>query len=630
MKNINRNFELAYESFLNHDYVKVIELLREIPENVLTETEDKVAVWEMLAHSYYETMDEKSVDYYKKLAGLYESLKDDSQHFTNLVRVLEKLAELHDDEEHFKTGLKYYDKLIKLIESNEDLDKQIKEEMIVKIGMKAAVVSEENNYIYGAKKYYKKITDSARFSANPEVKRIQIQAHYQLGNIFIEESKMFDAIRNFKKVIKIKDEYNIPLNPGFLAATYNNLAISSKIEFYFTDAVKYFKESLKYYLQLAKENPEEYLPFVGLTYNNLGNTYVEKFDVRDEIDTFGVSSFSGFGILSAQRTEGPQKMLQVLDKEEGVTFYKKALDVFQKLYEKHPEQYEHYLGTVKHNLGIIHDELERYDEAIKWYEEALKIRERLAKKSPEIFTPDKLVTLLNLVTLYQNLFEQSGNTELLNKAKKYFEQAEKEVMNLDDSLPVFQTMKSETAYFKDYFNKVNEEYINVVKYKNKKNSSKEVINETLDVNKKILHQCEIIGLLEDLHHKYPENEFIKNELSVEYTNIFWFYLRLGKMDEAGKIKEKYFNMTENISKEMLINLAHMKYMEGKIEEAEKDYIDIIKKDNITKNETINLIKNDLQLLHLEGLIEKPFEIVSKLDILNKTDNGIPGIGNFIY
>ena len=615
MKNINRNFELAYESFLNHDYVKVIELLREIPENVLTETEDKVAVWEMLAHSYYETMDEKSVDYYKKLAGLYESLKDDSQHFTNLVRVLEKLAELHDDEEQFKTGLKYYDKLIKLFESNEDLDKQIKEEMIVKTAMKAAVVSEENNYIYGAKKYYKKITDAARFSDNPEVKRIQIQAHYQLGNIFIEESKMFDAIRNFKKVIKIKDEYNIPLNPGFLAATYNNLAIASKIEFYFTDAVKYFKESLKYYLQLAKENPEEYLPFVGLTYNNLGNTYVEKFDVRDEIDTFGVSSFSGFGILSAQRTEGPQRMLQVLDKEEGVAFYKKALEVFQKLYEKHPEQYEHYLGTVKHNLGIIHDELERYDEAVKWYEEALEIREKLANKNPDFFMPDLAITLLNLVTLYQGLFESTGKKTYLDRARSYFEAVKPVIDRLNPNLPVIESMKSEKDYFENYFNNVTGEYIDLVNYKVNKKEWQKLRDETLDIDEKINYQNRIVGKLLDLIKKYQKNKTIRNELAVEYTNLFWFYLLKKDLKEARKIKIDYDKIAGQLSKEMRINMAHYHLLDGNEKEAETEYKQILWDYSETRNEIFNTIKNDLFILFRYGVIDNPSSLVGRLEMV---------------
>ena len=615
MKNINRNFELAYESFLNHDYVKVIELLREIPENVLAETEDKVAVWEMLAHSYYETMDEKAVDYYKKLAELYESLKDDLQHFTNLVRVLENLAELHDDEDHFKTGLKYYDKLIKLFERNEDLDKQIKEEMIVKTAMKAADVSEENNYIYGAKKYYKKIMDVARFSGNPEVKRIQIQAHYQLGNIFIEESKMFDAIRNFKKVIKIKDEYNIPLNPGFLAATYNNLAIASKIEFYFTDAVKYFKESLKYYLQLAKENPEEYLPFVGLTYNNLGNTYVEKFDVRDEIDTFGVSSFSGFGILSAQRTEGPQKMLQVLDKEEGVAFYKKALDVFQKLYEKYPEQYEHYLGTVKHNLGIIHDELERYDEAVKWYEEALEIREKLANKNPDFFMPDLAVTLLNLVTLYQGLFESTGKKTYLDRARSYFESVKPVIDRLNPNLPVIVSMKSEKDYFENYFNNVTGEYIDLVNYKVNKKEWQKLRDETLDIDEKLNYQNRIVGKLLDLKKKYPKNKTIRNELAVEYTNLFWFYLLKKDLKEARKIKIDYDKIAGQLSKEMRINMAHYRLLDGNEKEAETEYKQILWDYSEARNEIFNTIKNDLFILFRYGVIDNPSSLIGRLEMV---------------
>ncbi len=630
MRQFDELIENAFDHFQNQNYSRVLEILNQIPEEDLDDMEDKIAVWEMKANSLYEMGKEsKSVTYFEKLENLYEGYSSNTDYLPAYFRALETLAglyALHD----YKRALQYYEKLIKVLEQNEYVDADAQTELMVGLYMKAALLSETNRYIFGAKKYYKKLIGIADNSESQQVKMHQVRAHYQLGNIFIDENKMFDAIKHLNKVIQIKNENDLPLEPSFMAAAYNNLAIASKTEFYFTDAVKYFKKALGYYMPLAQENPEEFLPFVAMTYNNLGNTYVEKFDVRDEIDTYGVSSFSGFGILSAQRTEGPERRLQILDKEEGITYYTKALNLFRKLEEFFPGQYTHYVGTIMHNLGIIHDELERYEKAEEWYLKALEIREKLANQNPDFFLADKAVTLLNLVTLYQGKFESTGKQSYLNKARNYFNKVKPVIDHLEGELPVIDSMKSEKEYFETYFNKITPEFIDIINYKVNKKKWQSLRDETLDIDEKLTYQNQILDHILELKEKYPANKTLVKELPVEYTNLFWFYLQKADLDNARKIKRDYDQIGVPISKEMQINLAHYNLLEGKPDRAESEYKRILADYPETRNEIFITIKNDLFVLFRNGVIENPSSLVGRLEMAKKQGENDWNIGGITY
>ena len=466
---------------------------------------------------------------------------------------------------------------------------------------------------YDAKRFYKKLIGKFSRSSSVEIMKILAEAYFELGNIFNDENKSYDALKNYKKVVRLYEDENLELPSLWMATVYNNLAIVSKTEYYFTDAVKYFKKALKIYKELENQHPGDFLPYLAMTYNLMGNTYVEKFDVRDEIDTFGVSGFSGFGILSADRIRSPERMIQRLNKDEGVRFYLKALEIFERLSSSKPDEYLHYVATVQHNLGIIHDELERYDQAVQWYEKAKKLREQLVRKNPGIFSADLAVTLMNLVTLYQNRFEQKGKLDDLQKSEAYFREAMKIIPRLGNELPVLESLKSEAKYYEAYFQMANEEYVDTLQAKLFKKSVESNMDETSDAHEKLKRQQPLVEKLEALHGRYPHNKELKSMLLQTYVNRIWYLLKVGLIAEAGKLIKIYDNFQPQGSRELEINRAHWEWIRGNEQHARKLYARLIEQDEKTSHEVLQTIKNDLYILASQGIVTDPSGLIKQLE-----------------
>ena len=139
----------------------------------------------------------------------------------------------------------------------------------------------------------------------------------------------------------------------------------------FEKARHHYKKALQTLRELAKQNPEEYLPKVATSLNNLGN------------------------LLSI--TNDFKQLKQAQD------YYEKALQIHRELAKKNPEAYLPDVAASLNNLGNLLSITNDLKQAQDYYEEALQIRRELMEKNPEAYEPDVAMILQNLTILYLGL-----------------------------------------------------------------------------------------------------------------------------------------------------------------------------------------------------------------------------------
>lgn len=124
----------------------------------------------------------------------------------------------------------------------------------------------------------------------------------------------------------------------------------------FEKARCHYEEALQALRELAKQNPEEYLPKVATSLNNLGN------------------------LLSI--TNDFKQLKQAQD------YYEEALQIRRELMEKNPEAYEPDVAMTLQNLTILYLGLGKKEDAEKAYLEAHDIYQKLANRHPRAYEID--------------------------------------------------------------------------------------------------------------------------------------------------------------------------------------------------------------------------------------------------
>src|SRR5438552_3916935 len=140
---------------------------------------------------------------------------------------------------------------------------------------------------------------------------------------------------------------------GKIAMTRNNLAMLDADQNRPEAARKGFEEALKICRELAKNNPDAYLPDVAMTLNNLA--------ALDRVQNRPEEARKGF---------------------------EEALEIYRQLAKKNPDAYLPEVARTLNNLAVLDVDQNRRKEARKGLEEALEIYERFGKRNPERFQSD--------------------------------------------------------------------------------------------------------------------------------------------------------------------------------------------------------------------------------------------------
>ena len=552
---------------------------------------------------------DKAEEYFEKSLGFHNNLSEEKAGnlSVNKATILNNLGAIFMNKDLKKT-IKYHKEALKIFlvafEANP-------ETYSIHLGNTHYSLAEgyyKKEGFFLAKKHFKeavKIYESIK-EENKTLAVLKGNAFYNLGNIYTDENNVYDARTNYLKAFKLFSvlaEENPRAYRPILAATLNNLGVTAKSMYVYSDAIKYYEKALEQYELLLDLNKEFFLPFYAGTLNSLGVIYTEQHEVKDEYDSGGLSGFSGFGALSADNTIDENKIqLENERKEKALTYYKKAAEVYNELSEKEPETYTHYLATVLHNLGVLNDDKKDYENAKTYYKQALDIRKFLAEKQPEAFNLDVCATLLNMVTMFQNLLESTGEMEYKTKALNTLKEIETRLNGYSDKLPVVLSMKSDTQYFTQYFNKIDQEYLEVLNAFTKVDLYSEEIKSSISPVVKLKFQKEILNLLYSLYLKYPNNEQLQTELLTVYIDYSWFALRNNDVAIAEKAIENGFKLNED-SLALKANKAHLLLLKNDLDAAKEIYLSL---KELSKNEQENfkkMLETDLTVLQKDGVLK---------------------------
>lgn len=183
------------------------------------------------------------------------------------------------------------------------------------------------------------------------------------------------------------------------------LGILDAMEDYLTLSVQWYMQEKLYHLalaqrrQLARTDPQEYMPDLAMTLNNMAEL-----------------------MRKTRNFNGAEPHLQ------------EALEIYRRLSRSQPDVYMPALATTLNNMGILLRDMDCPDEALKHHEEALDIRRKLVQASPNIHMPGLAITLGNMGMLLNDMGHH-------DKALKHYQEALETVRRLFVRYPAVYTLK---------------------------------------------------------------------------------------------------------------------------------------------------------------------------------------------
>jgi len=576
--------------------------------------EQKIDTFNTIGRLYLYLNDEKNAfEYFKKSLDVHNSLDEKKQELlqANKATILNNLGVLIV-KDNPKTAMKFHKEALELFKNydnnntNQNLDVHI-----ANTHYSYADSAYAKGDYYMAKKQFKEVISAYEKLKDNEISEpIIANAHYNLGNIYLDEDNVYDARNNYVKALKkfrTLTEKQPEAYRSLVAATFNNLAVTAKTMYKYNDAITYYENALKEYEILKDQDKTTFLPFYAATLNSIGIIYAEQHEVKDDYDSFGLTGFSGFGTLSTDNSIDSKVKKDKIDKirkEKALEYYKKAIDVYNKLVQKEPELYSHYLATAHHNLGVLYDTKSDFKNAEDSFEKALFIRRDLANKHPKEFNLDVCVTLFNIVTMYQNLLEQTVNIGFKDASLKILNEIEKRMkLYSNEKKPIIEGMRSDLEYFKDYFTTINNEYLDLFDAIVKENAVIEEINETSNPEEKLSMQKHVVNLYYTLAEKYPDNPRLKEVLLNSYIKYTWFALRSDKASIAEKAIATGYKINSK-SNYLKANEALLCLLKNNIPKFKKLYNEIKDIENEDKKTFKEVLKNDLIVLKRDGVIKE--------------------------
>ncbi len=606
MKQLKEIIELANQHMHSQQYDKAVETLNDAL-NLTDEPLIKIDILNALGRLYLkmEKLDHAEQSFVQSIQ-LHESLEIVNPQLKQNAAVTYNNLGIIYLQKNPKEALKYHKKALKVFQ--EALEDNADEKILYTLFSAAEAASKAKNK-FETKKHYKELIKLLSFKKNKNENLLALEAfsNYSLGNIFVDENNMHDANKHFVNAIKI---YKNLLENGqenfrpLLASCYNNLAVTAKLMYRYDDAIKNYEKALEHYIVLQKQNPELFKPFYAETLNNLGIVWAEQEDVNDDYDSYGLSSFSGFGVLSAknifEQTTQESKIAKEDRIQKALEYFEKSLATYNELALNNPEAYAHYIATVIFNIANAYDNIQNYHKAEEYYLQAYKIRKSLAEKEPEIFGLDVAVTLMNLITLYQTLLEKELDLDYKEKALNFLKQVKQYIKPHIEKNPeknVIKTMVSEIQYFHDFFENIDESYPEIRKKLREIQQLTDKRDETINLQEKISINENILQTLHNLQEKYPENETIRNELIKYYGDQSWIAARnqdFDRMKNAHDFLKKYTPDNKIVE----INEAHYGLFTKTHEKAIETFRKIMEKQEDTVSfakqlqEDFLILKND--------------------------------------
>lgn len=260
-----------------------------------------------------------------------------------------------------------------------------------------------------------------------------------LANLKQTKNELNNAESNYLEALKIRRQLAKKNPDAFLpdvATTLNNLAVLQKNRNQLKKAETHYDEALKIYRKLAQKNPQAYTGTLALAINNLGLLYTIKteFKKAENYHNEALKTYQKLAkknpdayILYVANTFGNLGFLYATKNElnKAEIHYQKSLKIHQKLAKKNPDTYEVHVATTLNNLGLVYATKTELKKAETHYNEALNIYQKLAKKNPDAYDLAVARSNINIgILFYEKYKRNTTKKELKTKGLTLLQNAE--------------------------------------------------------------------------------------------------------------------------------------------------------------------------------------------------------------
>ena len=203
--------------------------------------------------------------------------------------------------------------------------------------------------------------------------------------------------------------------------------------------------------------------------------------------------------------------------EKAEEYYKKAIELYEKLVVANPDRFEPDLALSYNNIGVFYKNRGNTDNADEYYRKAIELREKLAGENPDRYNPDLAESYNNA----GNLCQHQGNP---GKAEEYY----KKVIGLYEKL----AEKNPDGF--DHYLAMSYHNVSVF-YKKQGNPGK--VEECYRVAR---------GIFEKLAKDNPDR--FTPELATHYNDSGDFYKYNRQPDKAEEYYKKAIELREKLAK----------------------------------------------------------------------------------
>jgi tetratricopeptide (TPR) repeat protein/nucleoside phosphorylase len=212
-----------------------------------------------------------------------------------------------------------------------------------------------------------------------------------------------EAVEHYRELARVQPDAFLPNLAGSLSNLGNRLSDLGRRE----EALAAAREAVEHYRELAQVQPDAFLPGLATSLTNLGARLSElgrreealaaareAVEIRRELVRVRPDAF--LPDLAGSLNNLGNHLSELGRREEALAAAREALEIRRALVRVRPDAFLPDLAASLNNLGNRLSELGRREEALAAAREAVEIRRELARVRPDAFLPDLAGSLNNL------------------------------------------------------------------------------------------------------------------------------------------------------------------------------------------------------------------------------------------
>lgn len=307
-----------------------------------------------------------------------------------------------------------------------------------------AYLYEEHNQPINALKYYEIALAYYKQFAEDNLSEIA-NIQRKIGRVTKDNKYFQDALENYQKDLNIKEDLAKKDPDKYIPDVLNTL--EGMFELYLD--MKQYQQALRVCEQALNvvnttDNPQSYLLVLAENLQRISVIYVMLYKYTEALDA-NKKALSNYRELAknnplrhipkvAQNLWSMGTIYRALgEKESSLNAYKEALNIYEYLAEKNPDAYLPKIADTNQLLGKLYKLNKQFPNSLKAYKNALVTYEKLSKEDRNFYLANIGLVLSMLSVLYFDVKQDTESIEAYNQAMKIYEELEKKVPD-EDSL----------------------------------------------------------------------------------------------------------------------------------------------------------------------------------------------------